>query len=70
MSKTVTGTYTSDTQIKNTTEELITIGVPREQMFVDDDKQQIKVMIADVTEPEIEEILRRHDPVSVTVNPA
>ena len=67
MSKTVTSTYASHTQIKNVKEDLITIGVPREQIFVDDEKNQVKVMIADVTEPEIEEILTRHDAISTTV---
>lgn len=67
MTMTVTGSYESDTAIKNTREDLISIGVPQEQIFVDAEHHQIKVMIADSTEPEVEEILRRHSPSDVSV---
>ena len=67
MTKTVPGTYESADQIKNAQEDLIATGVPQEQIFVDKENQQIKVMIADETEPEIEDILKRHDASSTTV---
>lgn len=67
MTKTVTGTYESTDQIKNARDDLIATGVPQEQIFVDEDNLQIKVMIADATEPEIEDILKRHDASSTTV---
>ena len=67
MTKTVTGTYESADQIKNAREDLIATGIPQEQIFVDEENRQIKVMIADETEPEIEDILKRHDASSMTV---
>ena len=67
MTKTVTGTYESANQIKNAREDLIATGIPQEQIFVDEENRQIKVMIADETEPEIEDILKRHDASSTTV---
>lgn len=67
MTKTVTGTYQSATQIKNVRSDLIAIGIPQEQIFVDEENQQIKVMIADATEPEVEDILKQHDATSTTV---
>ncbi|MBY4677112.1 hypothetical protein [Marinobacterium arenosum] len=67
MTKTVTGTYESADQIKNARDDLIVTGIPQEQIFVDEDNLQIKVMIADATEPEIEEILKRHNASSTTV---
>ncbi|WP_372738868.1 hypothetical protein [Neptunomonas sp.] len=67
MTKTVTGTYESTTQIKNARNDLIAIGIPQEQIFVDEEKQQIKVRIANETEPEIQEILKQHDASSTTV---
>ena len=67
MTKTVTGTYQSANQIKNVRDDLIAIGIPQEQIFVDDENQQIKVMIADETEPEIQDILKQHDASETTV---
>ena len=67
MTKTVTGTYDSADQIKNAREDLIATGIPQEQIFVDEENRQIKVMIADETEPEIEDILKRHDASATTV---
>ncbi|WP_372834602.1 hypothetical protein [Pontibacterium sp.] len=67
MTKTVTGTYESVNQIKNARNDLIAVGIPQEQIFVDEENYQIKVMIADETEPEIEGILKNHDASSTTV---
>ncbi len=66
MTMTVTGTYESAAQIKNTQEDLIATGIPQEQIFVDKENYHIKVMIADATEPEIEDILKRHNLHSMT----
>lgn len=68
MTMTVTGTCDSATQVKNTWEDLIATGIPQEQIFVDKENHHIKVMIADVTEPEIEEILKRHNVHSMTTS--
>ncbi len=61
MTITVTGSYDSAFQIRNTREDLIATGIPQEQIYVDEESRQLKVMIADATEPEVEEILRRHE---------
>jgi hypothetical protein len=68
MNKTVTATYESATQVKNTQDDLIATGIPKEQIFVDKKNNQIKVMIAEVTEPEIETILKRHKLTQITVS--
>jgi len=70
MTMTVTATFDSTNQIKNTHNDLIAIGIPQEQIYVDDENQLIKVMIADEIEAEIENILKQHDAnsTSVTVN--
>ncbi|WP_432472472.1 hypothetical protein [Amphritea sp. HPY] len=67
MTKTVTGTYESANQIRNARNDLIAIGIPQEQIYIDEENQQIKVMIADETEPEIEDILKQHDASSTNV---
>ena len=66
MTMTVTGSYESSAQIKNTWEDLVATGIPQEQIFVDKENHNIKVIIADVTEPEIEVILKRHNIHSMT----
>ncbi len=67
MTKSVTGTYPSNTQIQNAREDLIAAGIPQEQIYVDKAQHQLKVLIADATEPEVEEILKRHDATSTRV---
>ncbi len=67
MTMTVTGTYESSAHIRNAREDLIANGIPQEQIFVDEENLQVKVMIADVTEPEIEKILKGHNAKSTTV---
>ncbi len=68
MTMTVTGTYDSDTQIKNVRDVLIANGIPQEQIFVDQEQHQIKVMAVDSIEPEIEEILKLHNASSTSVS--
>ena len=68
MTMTVTGTYGSSAQIKNTREDLVATGIPQEQIFVDKENHHIKVIIADATEPEIEKILKGHDIHSLTTS--
>lgn len=68
MTMTVTGSYESTAQLKNIREDLIATGIPQEQIFVDKENHHIKVMIADVTEPEIEDILTRHNIHSMTTS--
>lgn len=67
MTKTVTGTYESANQIKNARNDLIAIGIPQEQIYIDEENQQVKVMIADETASEIEDILKQHDANSTNV---
>ncbi len=66
MTTTVTGSYETMDSIKNVQDELIAAGIPQEQIFVDKSATCIKVMIADVTEAEVEDIFKRHDPSAVT----
>lgn len=66
MSTTVTGQYESLGQIRNAREDLIATGIPQEQIFVDDELQQLKVTIPDSSKPEIDEILMRHNATSTS----
>ena len=62
MTETVTATYESKDQVRNAVDDLISTGIPREKFQVDDEKLELAVLTAETTEPEIKEILMRHQP--------
>jgi len=62
MTKTLTATYQDKSSLSNVVDDLVNDGLPRESIFRDDSAMQIKVMIPDAIEPEIDSILQRHHP--------
>lgn len=62
MIETITKTYASAEALRNVKEDLIATGIEADQIYVDEDKKQVKVMSPKVTEAEIMEILGRHKP--------
>jgi len=62
MSKTITKTYRSVGALHNVKEDLVATGIDQEEIYLDDDKKQLKVMFPATIEPEIVEILDRHQP--------
>lgn len=65
MTKTITGSYDEALKIKNAKDDLIASGIDREKIFPDEVAGLIKVVVPDTIEPEIVEILKRHQPSSV-----
>lgn len=65
MTAVVTCTYDKVSKVQNAREDLIATGIPQEEIFVDEDIKQIKIMIPDETKPEVVEILNRHEPTLV-----
>ncbi len=65
MTKIVTAIYASEDTLPNVRDDLISTGIPQEKIRVNKDKRQVQVMSPDVTESEIIEIMRRHDPVQL-----
>jgi len=63
MNTTVTMSYGSLDSLKNVVDDLIGVGIPQEQFHVIKDSLQIKVITPKDTEPEIRELLNRHNPV-------
>ncbi|HEC05934.1 MAG TPA: hypothetical protein ENJ12_03730 [Thiolapillus brandeum] len=63
MSKTITKTFKSHDTLSNVREDLIATGIEQEQIFVDKDNNQVKVIIPAEAEPEILEIMNRHQPI-------
>lgn len=63
MNTTVTMSYSSLDSLRNAVDDLIGVGIPREQFHVIKDDLQIKVITPKVSEPEIRALLERHNPV-------
>ncbi len=62
MTKTVTGDFATEDAMKNAMDDLVSTGIPRENVFMDTEHKQLKVIIPAATEPEVTEILKRHQP--------
>lgn len=62
MTKTVTGDFATEDAMKNAMDDLVSTGIPREKVFMDTENMQLKVIIPAATEPEVIEILKRHEP--------
>ena len=62
MSKTITKTYQSVGALHNVREDLVATGIDQEEIYVDEGKRQVKVVFPATIEPEIVEILDRHQP--------
>ncbi len=60
MNKTLNGAYDSREQAKNTWDDLIASGIPRENIYIDEDAKVVKVSVPSETEREIQEIFDRH----------
>lgn len=58
--KTLNGAYKDKDQAKNAWDELINSGIPRENVYIDEDAKVVKVTVPEETEREILEIFERH----------
>lgn len=65
MTKTITATYESPATLSNVVDDLVNDGLPRESIYRDDGAMQVKVMIPDAVQGEVDSILRRHNPKEV-----
>lgn len=69
MTITITAVYESPDHVSNALDDLVSTGIPREKIFTDKDKSEVKVHTPQSSAPEIEEILRRHRPKDVYQRP-
>lgn len=68
MIKTITGIYDTLDKIRNAREELIVAGIEQEKLFVDGSSRKLKIIVPADIEPEIVEILSRHEPSKIDVH--
>ena len=60
MNKTINGAYQDHVQSKNAWDDLIATGIPRDNIFIDEEAKVVKVSVPAETEREILEIFERH----------
>lgn len=60
MNKTLNGSYTDHDQAKNAWDDLIGTGIPRDNIFIDEEAKVVKVSVPAEAEREILEIFERH----------
>ncbi|MCZ4304482.1 hypothetical protein O4G98_07025 [Zoogloeaceae bacterium G21618-S1] len=65
MTKTITGDFRTEDAMRNAMDDLLSAGIPREQLFMDAGMMSLKVITPEVTAPEVNEILTRHQPVQL-----
>ena len=63
MLKTLYAAYSETDAVKSVLDELINHGIDREKIFADENKKEVRVMIPDDIESEINDVLNRHHPV-------
>lgn len=62
MNKTLTATYESADSVRNVVDELLGIGYPQDKVYVEEGKNQIKVITPVDGESVIVDLLQRHHP--------
>jgi hypothetical protein len=63
MAKVIVAVYDTSDQVTNVVDDLVSTGIPRERIRVDEHKPRVEVVVvADAAQPEIAEILERHQP--------
>lgn len=65
MADTVTATYQTRLALENAFDDLVGKGIPRSNIMTRDASNQIEVAVATESQPEIREILQRHQPLSI-----
>lgn len=63
--KVITATFASAETLQNVVDDLINVGLPAEEVFADKKNKQVKVLAGSAVEPEIREVLGRHNPLAI-----
>jgi len=69
MSQTVTAAYDSIDKANNAFDELVSEGYAREELYLDKESNQVKVIVPNPLRSGVEAILRRHEPSDVWARP-
>ncbi|WP_305042034.1 hypothetical protein [Geoalkalibacter sp.] len=69
MNKTLTAAFESEDVLKNVENEIINLdvaGFPREKIFIDKEKKEVKVIASGAIAGEIRKVFEVHNPKSIT----
>ena len=66
MAKTITATFESVEAVKNAVFDLMGSQIPRDRISINETDKQIEVFIPEASEPEITDLLKRHNPKDLT----
>ncbi|EPC03088.1 hypothetical protein L861_22525 [Litchfieldella anticariensis FP35 = DSM 16096] len=69
MTQTVTATYDDILKAINAFDELVSEGIDREKLFLDRETNQLKVIVPEDVQRQVESILERHEPEKVWAQP-
>ncbi|MDR5866698.1 hypothetical protein [Halomonas koreensis] len=69
MTQTLTAAYPDRLKARNALDELVADGLPRESLFLDEERGEVKVIIPDEGRREVEEVLGRHEPTQLWSRP-
>lgn len=65
MNTTLTGSFDKVDQARGARMEMIAAGIPQDKIYIDEDRQQIKVIIPEEESRQIREVFDSHDIVEV-----
>ncbi|MDX1593584.1 MAG: hypothetical protein R3298_04995 [Gammaproteobacteria bacterium] len=65
MAQTLTGTFDNLDKVANAYDELVSKGIPRENLQVVESTCELRIALPDTESTEALEILRRHGPVTI-----
>lgn len=69
MTQTVTATYDDILKAINAFDELVSEGIDREKLFLDRETNQLKVIVPEAIQHQVEKTLQRHEPEKVWAQP-
>ncbi|MFC3284548.1 hypothetical protein [Litchfieldella rifensis] len=69
MTQTVTASYGNILKATNAFDELVSEGIDREKLFLDKETNQLKVIVPEDIQHQVETILQRHEPEKVWALP-
>jgi hypothetical protein len=65
MSSIVTALFDTEEAVNNALDDLVATGIPRDRIAADKDQWSVSITIGSQAEPEITEILKRHEPLDI-----
>jgi hypothetical protein len=69
MTRVITGDFDSIYKMRNAMDDLIASGIDREKVYMDKPRMQLKVLVPISISQQVNDVVARHEPVSLTCAP-